>query len=430
MFIIFIPFVFDSYFLFGQFQLFILAVFLWPKLVFWPTAFYKLFVKSFYAGKKVLITGITGFKGAWLALWLKHLGAQVVGLALSPPTHPSFWQVLNLGQEVDYVEGDINDADTVERVLAQAQPEVIFHLAAQALVGESFRQPFATYQTNLLGLLNVLQAAMHCPRVKVLLNVTSDKCYQNEQRSTSAKQHAFKEDDPLGGDDIYSSSKACAEILTAAFRKTYLADNSLATTTSSSASSSYVLATARAGNVIGGGDWAKERLIPDLVRALREDRPLQLRHPEAVRPWQHVLEALSGYLLLAARLANDAARLGRAYNFGPSEETKTVRETVDLFLQAWGSPAGFTAQTSLSPEFGEAAYLALATQKAQRDLGWRPAWDIATSLAMTAQWYKTYYTPSNGSSDSSSAATMRDLSLAQINTYMESAAWQSYGTYL
>ncbi len=397
--------------------------------MFWPTAFYKLFVKSFYAGKKVLITGITGFKGAWLALWLKHLRAQVSGLALSPPTHPSFWQALHLGQAVDYVEGDINDADTVERVLAQAQPEVIFHLAAQALVGESFRQPYLTYQTNLLGLLNVLQAAQHCSSVKVLVNVTSDKCYQNDSLNV-VKHHAFGEDDPLGGDDIYSSSKACAEILTAAFRKTYLADNSLATTTLSSASSSYVLATARAGNVIGGGDWAKERLIPDLVRALREDRPLQLRHPEAVRPWQHVLEALSGYLLLAARLANDAARLGRAYNFGPSEETKTVRETVDLFLQAWGSVAGFTPQTLPSPEFGEAAYLALATQKAQRDLGWRPAWDIATALAMTAQWYKTYYTQSNGSSDSSLAATMWDLSLAQINTYMESTAWQSYGTYL
>jgi len=379
-------------------------------------------LESFYQDKKVLITGATGFKGAWLSLWLTTLGAKVYAYSLVPPTYPSLWHAVGLAQDVSWEEGDINDGQHLQTYLAQVRPEIIFHLAAQALVGESFRDPVTTMQTNVVGTLQVLEAARAAGKVKVFLNVTSDKCYAPGETGTSypgaATPPFFVETDPLGAADIYAASKAAAEILATAYRLTYLMPEDRA------ARAPFILASARAGNVIGGGDWALERLIPDVMRAIQEDRPLVLRRPQAIRPWQHVLDALSGYLLLAAKLYTQEvpADVG-AYNFGPDqEEDVTVAAAVQLFLQYYGQvPPHFTVAVGAAC-FRENPVLRLSSGKAKKELGWHPVWPLKKALAATAAWYR--YGQQNPS-----AAQLYAFSQDQIKEYMEAAVWPKFGAF-
>jgi CDP-glucose 4,6-dehydratase len=322
-----------------------------------------------YAGRRVLVTGHTGFKGSWLVLWLRALGARVAGLALAPDTEPSHWRLL-AHADVRDAEVDLRDADAVRASVLDFAPQTIFHLAAQPLVRRSYREPAATFATNVQGLVHLFEAVRECPAVEVLVNATTDKVY-----AEAATASGYAEGDPLGGHDPYSASKACAEIVGDSYRKSFFADGGPR------------LATARAGNVIGGGDWSEDRLVPDLVRAAQAGRPLQLRHPDAVRPWQHVLEPLSGYLALGERLARDPHAAG-AWNFGPGPEGEvSVRELAARLASQWPALA-------IEPAPGahphEAAVLRLDTGKARRELGWIPVWGIDDAARRTAAWYREF----------------------------------------
>jgi CDP-glucose 4,6-dehydratase len=322
-----------------------------------------------YAGRTVLVTGHTGFKGSWLCLWLTRLGAHVVGLSLPPATEPAHWPLLALA-DVDSQHVDLRDAAAVRSLLARTRPSVVFHFAAQSLVRRSYREPQATFDTNVLGLVNLLEAVRAVGGVDAVVNATTDKVYLERA------DHAYAESDPLGGHDPYSTSKACAELVSECYRNSFFAGTGTRS------------ATARAGNVIGGGDWAEERLVPDLVRAAIGDGRVALRHPQAVRPWQHVLEPLSGYLRLGEALLAGEAVEG-AWNFGPDESaTLSVGEVVALFAREW---PGVQAHTQPGEHPHEAATLRLDCRRAARELGWRPVWDAATTLQRTARWYRDFH---------------------------------------
>lgn len=323
-----------------------------------------------YAGRRVLVTGHTGFKGSWLCLWLSALGAQVTGLALPPDTEPAHWKLLGLS-EVHDLQVDLRDAVAVRATLALAQPEIIFHLAAQPLVRRSYHEPVTTFDTNVLGLVNLLEAVRVTSSVRALVNATTDKVYQ-EQTTVAG----YREDHPLGGHDPYSTSKACAELVTECYRKSFFID------------SGPRVATARAGNVIGGGDWSQDRLVPDLVRAASTGSTLQIRHPNAIRPWQHVLEPLSGYLRLGEQLLAGKAVEG-AWNFGPSADaTLPVQALVALMHTHWPE---LRSEHQPGPHPHEAGILQLDASKAAQQLGWRPVWEAETTLRSTIQWYRDYY---------------------------------------
>lgn len=324
-----------------------------------------------FAGRRVLVTGHTGFKGAWLSAWLLDLGATVAGYALEPPTDPSLFLELGLGDRMTHVIGDVRNLPHLASVMAEFQPEIVFHLAAQPLVRLSYEEPVATYETNVMGTVNVLEAVRACSSVRVVIVVTSDKCYENRETG-----QAYREDDCLGGFDPYSSSKGCAELVTAAYRRSFFGPESPVR-----------IASVRAGNVIGGGDWALDRIVPDCVRALQADVPVQVRRPDAVRPWQHVLEPLSGYLHLAARMWSEGAELDGPWNFGPlSADDVPVREIVDAMISAWGSGSWETPPgSSAGPH--EARLLALDIAKARELLGWEPLYTTQRSCEATAGWY-------------------------------------------
>jgi CDP-glucose 4,6-dehydratase len=323
-------------------------------------------MNTFWQGRKVLLTGHTGFKGAWMSVWLRTLGADATGLALAPATTPNLWSLV--GRGVHSVIGDITDAALVRDVIAQVRPQIVIHMAAQALVRDSYRDPLRTYATNVLGTVNLLQACRFAPGLECVLVVTSDKVYEFD-----GDGRAFLETDRLGGADPYSGSKACAELVTTSFRNSFYADGP-------------PLATARAGNVIGGGDWSADRLIPDCVRALAAGAPVSLRYPDAVRPWQHVLEPLSGYLALAQALVESPHDAPRALNLGPrAADTCTVREVVDAFSARFGGKPGW--ERDQGPHPLEARALTLSSGLAERTLGWRPCLGIAESVAWTANWY-------------------------------------------
>lgn len=330
----------------------------------------------FWPGKRVFLTGHTGFKGGWLALWLRRLGAQVTGYSLEPPTRPNLFELACVARNVDSVIGDVRDYDRLARAMRSARPEVVFHLAAQPLVRQSYVDPRGTYATNVLGTVNLLEAVRSTPGVRAALIVTSDKCYENREPTSG-----YRETDRLGGHDPYSSSKACAELVTQSFRDAFFSspgDGALA-----------AIASARAGNMIGGGDWAEDRLIPDCVRAALERRPVRIRHPGAVRPWQHVLDPLDGYLRLAERLAQDGRAWAEAWNFGPEEaDARTVRWLVERFAQRWGASASWEPDRQTHPV--ETTMLTLDSSKARQRLGWRPAWHIEQALERTVAWYKTH----------------------------------------
>ncbi len=351
----------------------------------------ELSFKDFYQGKKVLVTGHTGFKGSWLSLWLRELGAELSGYSLPTPTDPSLYSILNLN--FPETLADINDQAALVKHLQTHQPEIIFHLAAQPLVRESYRNPIGTFQTNIAGIWNLLAAVEQVPSVRAIIVVTTDKCYQNHDLDQS-----FSETDPLGGHDPYSASKACVEIICQSWRSSFL-----------SSPSKPVLATVRAGNVIGGGDWAADRLLSDCIRSFVAGKQIELRYPQAIRPWQHVLSALSGYLLLAEKLYTLGGHYAEAWNFGPRPDDRmTVEELVKMSAELWGVPDLVT--TFNSNNLHESRLLSLNIDKAVTRLNWSPNWDVQSSLIETINWYKSWH----------QGVDMLNYSIKQINKYQTS----------
>ena len=325
---------------------------------------------TFWSGRRVFVTGHTGFKGSWLTLWLRRLGAEVTGYALPPATNPSHYEVANAGDGIRSIFADIRDAQKMQEALAASRAEVVFHLAAQSLVRASYEMPRETYEVNVIGTVNVLDAVRACHSVRSVVIVTSDKCYENREWSWG-----YRESDPLGGHDPYSSSKAAAEIVTAAYRASYFRAPNAAR-----------IASARAGNVIGGGDWARDRLIPDLVTAFAEGRKPLIRNPRATRPWQFVLDPLYGYMLLAERLCEDES-FAEAWNFGPEDrDVRSVGAIVDRVATLWGNGAAVERDTAAQPH--EAQFLKLDSSKARTRLGWSSLLDVDKALEWTVRWYR------------------------------------------
>jgi CDP-glucose 4,6-dehydratase len=336
---------------------------------------------DFWAGRRVLLTGHTGFKGAWLSLWLQALGARVTGLAPGAPTSPSLYELARVGEGMRERAVDVRDAAAVREAVAQERPEVVLHLAAQPLVRLSHREPALTFEVNVMGTVNVLDAVrLLGGDVRAVVVVTSDKCYENP----AGAQRRFVEDDPLGGEDPYSSSKACAELVTAAYRSSFF--SSPAAARGSTTPLGARIASARAGNVIGGGDWGADRLIPDIVRAVQAGEPVRVRNPDAVRPWQHVLNPLSGYLVLAQALCGEDDLAG-AWNFGPpAQDAHTVGWMVRRLAEHWDGALRW--ETDADPGPPEAGHLALDSSRSERELDWRPAWDLQRALHSVVQWHR------------------------------------------
>lgn len=323
-----------------------------------------------YRGRRVLLTGHTGFKGSWLALWLAELGADVVGLSLQPDTSPNHWDLLRL-RNTD-LRCDIRDYQTLKHAFDDVQPEIVFHLAAQPLVRRSYRDPLETWSTNVMGTANLLEACRNTKSVRAIVVVTTDKCYENRER-----KQGYNEADRLGGHDPYSASKASAELVAASYRSAFFHE-----------ANSPLLATARAGNVIGGGDWSEDRLVPDLVRAIASGNALVIRLPQATRPWQHVLESLSGYLLLGKKLLEGRKEFAEAWNFGPTPEDNRTVADVLTHLRAHWPELNWKVTEHLQPH--EAGLLYLDSAKANQRLGWQPTWYLDDALTATAEWYRAY----------------------------------------
>jgi CDP-glucose 4,6-dehydratase len=325
-----------------------------------------------YRGRRVLVTGHTGFKGSWLVMWLQQLGAHVCGLALPVQGSPNHSRLLHL--PIDEALVDLRHAPLVHNAMRRFAPEIVFHLAAQPLVRRSYREPAATFDTNVMGLVHLLEAVRATPSVRVVVNATSDKCYRNTEQGK-----AFREGDALGGHDPYSASKACAELVSASYRAAFLERDD-------GRGHAVALATARAGNVVGGGDWSEDRLIPDLVRAATRRQPTPIRHPDAVRPWQHVLEPLAGYLQLGEQLLGEPLVGAEAWNFGPPPEAhRPVRQVIEAFAEAWPA-VRFQIDGATHPH--EAQHLHLDCSKAAKRLHWHPVWDLPTTLRRSALWYR------------------------------------------
>jgi len=325
---------------------------------------------TFWRGRRVLLTGHTGFKGAWLSLWLQSLGAQLTGFSLGAPTRPSLFELARVGEGMTSIAGDVRDHDAVAGALAASAPEIVVHMAAQSLVRRSYAQPRETYEVNVMGTVNVLEAVRVAgSQVRVIVNVTSDKCYENQER-----ERPYSEDDAIGGSDPYSSSKGCSELVTEAFRRSFFSDPSRAR-----------VASARAGNVIGGGDWGEDRLVPDIMRAALTGEGLRVRNPASVRPWQHVVNPLSGYLLLAQRLWDSPVHAA-AWNFGPSEkETLPVSFILERIAELW--PGQLRVSRDEAPRPAEARLLSLDSSRARTILGWRPLVSLDAAIASTVDWY-------------------------------------------
>ncbi len=349
----------------------------------------------FWRGKRVLLTGHTGFKGSWLSLWLQQLGAVVTGYSLPPPTDPSLFELAGVAAGMASVTGDVRDYVELHRTIVAGRPEVVIHMAAQSLVRYSYANPLETYATNVMGTANLLEAVRQTDTARVVLVVTSDKCYENRELD-----RGYHEDDILGGHDPYSSSKACAEIVTAAYRRSYFMQKH--TRPSPSA-----VASVRAGNVIGGGDWSADRLVPDILTAFVQDRAAMIRHPHAIRPWQHVLEPLAGYLLLAERLWTDAQFSG-GWNFGPDEaDAWPVARLADRLAAAWGQGARWQHVAGDHPH--ETSYLRLDSRRARERLGWTPHLPLSTALEWVVEWYRAY----------AAGGDVRGLTFEQIERFQE-----------
>ncbi|WP_238560233.1 CDP-glucose 4,6-dehydratase [Sphingomonas sp. Mn802worker] len=327
---------------------------------------------TFWSGKRVFLSGHTGFKGSWMALWLQQMGAQLTGFALSPPTSPALFDVARVGDGMTSIIGDIRDAAVLERALVDADPEIVIHMAAQPLVRASYDDPVGTYATNVMGTVHLLEAVRKAGSVRACVVVTTDKCYENREWAWG-----YREDEAMGGYDPYSNSKGCAELVVSAYRRSFLSEAGIA------------LASGRAGNVIGGGDWADDRLIPDILRAIERGEPVLIRNPLAIRPWQHVLEPVGGYLALAQALWHTPEQAAQAWNFGPrDDDARPVQWIVERMCDAWGDGATWTRDESVQPH--EARYLKLDISKARAELGWQPRWDLAQTLTSIVAWQRAW----------------------------------------
>ncbi len=344
---------------------------------------------AFWWGKRVLLTGHTGFKGGWLSLWLQSLGANLRGVALAPPTEPALFDVARVADGMEHRIADIREFGAVKAQMDEFQPEIVIHMAAQPLVRLSYLQPVETYATNVMGTVHVLEAARSSGSVKAIVNVTTDKCYENREWIWG-----YREDEPMGGHDPYSNSKGCAELVSSAYRKSFLKSAGIA------------MATVRAGNVIGGGDWAADRLVPDVLRALEKCQPVLIRNPRAIRPWQHVLEPLSGYLLLAERLYEHGQTDAEGWNFGPrDEDARPVHWIVEHLCENWGHGSSWTLQAGDHPH--EANFLKLDISKARQRLHWTPRWSLDTALDRITEWHQAWLAKQD----------MRAFCLQQISQY-------------
>ena len=353
---------------------------------------------NIYAGKRVFLTGHTGFKGSWLALWLTQLGAKVCGYSLAPNTNPSMFEVLDIERRIEKsIFGDILDEKTLEKAISKFQPDIVFHLAAQPLVRLSYREPILTYKTNVIGTLNVLEMAKRCKSVKAFVNITTDKCYENKEVN-----RGYKENEPMGGYDMYSSSKGCVEIMSSSFRRSFLQEDGI-----------YAMATARAGNVIGGGDWAEDRLIPDCVRYINAGEKIEIRNPIAVRPWQHVLEPLSGYLLLGQKLLESGKKYAEGFNFGPNEDSVLrVAEVAEKACKYYGKGEVVVHKRD---NLHEANLLMLNIEKAEKILGWTPTYTADEAIKNTIEWYKHFYAKD---------VDMYEFTMEQIKEYEGNIKWE------
>jgi len=357
---------------------------------------------AFYSGRRVLVTGHTGFKGSWLAEWLLQLGAEVTGFSLAPPTSPALFDQLGLADRLAHRLGDVRDPAAVAAVVADVQPDLVFHLAAQAIVRTSYEEPLTTLATNVMGTAHVLDAVFQAGRPCAVVVVTSDKVYENREWL-----HGYRESDHLGGADPYSASKACAELVTRSYRRSF----------GDAAAGRVAIASARAGNVVGGGDWAEHRILPDCVRALRRGESIAVRNPASRRPWQHVLEPLAGYLWLGRRIhpeaGADAARLCQAFNFGPSvTSNRTVAELVEAVLGHWEGAWDDVSGPTAPPEAG---LLSLDCQQAWHELGWRPVWTFATTIEKAVTWYR------RNDPEGPGPTAVADFTRGQIHEYCEDA---------
>jgi CDP-glucose 4,6-dehydratase len=345
---------------------------------------------DFWRNKRVLLTGHTGFKGSWLSLWLQSLGAEGHGLSLDPPTTPNLFTVAQVATGMaSHTIGDIRDLATVQTAMQASQPDIVIHMAAQPLVRLSYAEPVETYATNVMGTVHVLESARHTPSVKAIVVVTTDKCYENKEWPWG-----YRENEPMGGHDPYSNSKGCAELVTSAYRNSFLKGSGIA------------VASARAGNVIGGGDWATDRLVPDILKAFEKNQPVTIRNPHATRPWQHVLEPLSGYLTLAEQLYTQGQAFAEGWNFGPQDDdAKPVKWIVEHMVNIWGNGANWKQEGGVHPH--EANYLKLDISKAKAQLGWTPRWPLAKALELIVAWHQAYLANDD----------MKKHCLAQIHQY-------------
>lgn len=347
---------------------------------------------SFWKGKKVFLTGHTGFKGSWLSLWLQSMGAIVKGYALEPPTNPSLFVEASVVKGMESEIGDIRDLSTLKKSMIDFTPEVLIHMAAQPLVRLSYVEPVETYATNVMGTVNVLESARNCPNLKAIVSVTTDKCYENKEWAWG-----YRENEPMGGHDPYSNSKGCAELVTSAYRRSFFH-------TSDTAS----VATARAGNVIGGGDWAEDRLIPDILRAFEKEEAVIIRNPLSTRPWQHVLEPLSGYLVLAQQLFEKGDEFAEGWNLGPKDEDcKPVNWILDKMVADWGKGASWELDKNNNPH--EAGFLKLDCSKAAAKLNWHPLWSLEQTLQLIVNWQQNWRSGKN----------MNEICLQEIADYMK-----------
>jgi CDP-glucose 4,6-dehydratase len=355
---------------------------------------------AFWKGKRVFLTGHTGFKGGWMSLWLASMGAKVAGYALAPNTQPSLFETARVAAvlEENHV-ADICDRERLTAAMVAFRPDVVIHMAAQALVRYSYASPVETYATNVMGTVHVLDAIRQCSGVRAAVMVTSDKCYQNNEWPWG-----YRESEPMGGYDPYSNSKGCAELVTSAYRQSFFP-------AARYAEHGVAIASGRAGNVIGGGDWSANRLVPDAIKAFQSGEPLMIRHPGAVRPWQHVLEPVSGYLVLAQALAEHGVKFEGGWNFGPSDDdARSVREVVDLVIRNYGEGARWQQDGAEQPH--EAHFLKLDCSKARQYLGWHPRWNLATAVEATVAWHR---------ARAGGTADMQQICLAQIQDYIEAA---------
>ena len=350
----------------------------------------------FYKNRKVLITGHTGFKGSWLSVLLKWLGAEVYGFALNPNTEPSLYKLAKIDELVSSMIGDIRDYNLLLRTIEEIQPEVVIHMAAQALVKESYKNPRETYEVNVIGTVNLLEASRYVKSIKAILNVTTDKCYENKEWLWG-----YRENEPMGGYDPYSNSKGCSELVTSSFRNSFFNPNEYK-------KHGVGIASARAGNVIGGGDWAEDRLIPDFIRAICRGEKVKIRSPFSIRPWQHVLEPLSGYLALCEKLYYEGPSFAQGWNFGPDDnDARNVEWITKTICDLWGDGASYDIDTDPQPH--EASYLKLDCSKAKTLLGWYPRWSVETALKSIVDWNKAYLDD----------ADMRNICISQIEKYFK-----------